>query len=368
MRIKIFTTAIAAALMFAAAQATAGPIGFYWTNGWTSPSNSGGGPNGTVNRIDANGANAQTIATLDASGQPLFRVTDVEIDQGRGRIYWNNWNSGATNSSANEAIYRANLNGSGQAVHSSSATTQSGFASGLHRIAVDSRNGDVYWTRGVSYANSPSGPEISKVDVNGANYTKLFGTGTNGWFTSGIAIDEVNSMVYWGDSGVVNRPPNGALNSMSTTGVGPTLLVPWGSGNGQGRSVALDMSAGASGTAFFSAWTTAGGVLNGPANGGGGIWSFDIATGLVSQILNAPNTGIPDIEVDAAGKRIYWTDYVAGTIMSSDYSGGNVMTEISGLLNPFGLALQLAAVPEPASILLFGLGLLGLGFARRPKN
>ena len=84
--------------------------------------------------------------------------------------------------------------------------------------------------------------------------------------------------------------------------------------------------------------------------------------------MNASNTGIPDIEVDAAGKRIYWTDYVAGTIMSADYSGGNVMTEITGRLNPFGLALHLAAVPEPASILLFGLSLLGLGFVRRPKK
>ena len=347
--------------MVMASGASAAVTQFYWTNGWTSPTNSGGGPPGTVNRVDAGGANPTLIATLDGFGNPLFRVADVEIDQTRGFLYWNNWNSGVTG--PNEAIYRSNLNGAGQVLFTSSNSANTGTASGLHRISIDETNGDVYYTRGVSYANG-NGPEVSRVDVNGANYVRLYGSPADGWFPSGIVVDPVNNKVYWGDSGVFDNNVGGAVNVMDMNGASPAELVPWGGGNGEGRSLALDLNAGPAGTVFFSSWTTAGGVLNGPQNGGGGIFAYDIASASVTQILNDPTTGIPDIEVDPFAQRIYWTDYVRGEIRSSNYDGTGLQIEVANLANPFGLALNI--IPAPSTVSLGAL--LAMGMLRRRRD
>jgi hypothetical protein len=320
-----------------------------------------------VNRIDANGANPLLIANQDAIGNPLWRVCDVELDRPRGYVYFNNWNSGVP--MAEEAIYRTGLSGAGQILFTSANSSNTGTASGLHRIAIEAADGDVYFTRGVSYANS-NGPEVSRVDVTGANYVKLYGTtdanGPHGWFTSGLDVDQVNGDIYWGDSGVIYNPPAGAANVMDNNGASPTELVPWGAGNGEGRSLAFDENVGVDGTLFFSAWTTAGGVFNGPQNGGGGIWSLDINSGLLTQILNDPTTGIPDIELDEADQRIYWTDYVRGEIRSSRYDGTDLQTEIANLSNPFGLALDV--VPEPSSVALACFALMPLGLPRRYRR
>ncbi len=79
---------------------------------------------------------------------------------------------------------------------------------------------------------------------------------------------------------------------------------------------------------------------------------FDINVGGAStQVLNDPTTGIPDIELDAANMRIYWTDYANGQINSASYNAtgnlGPITTEVSGLINPYGLAIELE-VGEPA--------------------
>lgn len=341
----------------------AAPARFYWTNGWTSPANSGNGPAGTVNRIDANGANPVVLATQGASGGQLWRVCDVELDQARQVIYFNNWNSGAP--VTDEGIYRTSLNGTGQVLFTTANSAGTGFDSGLHRISIDPANGDVYFTRGVSYANS-NGPEVSRVNVTGGGYTQLYGAPGDGWFTSGLDLDPATGDVYWGDSGVIYNPPAGAANVMDNNGANPTELVPWGGGNGQGRSLAFDGSVGLQGTLFYSAWTTAGGVFNGPQNGGGGIWSLDINSGVVTQLLNDPTTGIPDIEVDTIDQRLYWTDYVRGEIRSFKYDGTDMRTEISGLLNPFGLAIE--PVPEPSSLVLATLGIAVFGAAAWRKR
>ena len=104
----------------------------------------------------------------------------------------------------------------------------------------------------------------------------------------------------------------------------------------------------------------------GRADGAGGIWSYDIASGVVNQLLSDPSTGIPDIEVDPFAQRIYWTDYVRGEIRSSNYDGTGLQVEVANLLNPFGLALN-TAIPAPAACAA-GLGLMGLVGLRRRRH
>jgi len=82
----------------------------------------------------------------------------------------------------------------------------------------------------------------------------------------------------------------------------------------------------------------------GSPTSGGGIFVYDVINGGAPiQVLTDPLTGIPDIELDTANMRIYWTDYANGEIRSASYdAAGNLSpftSEISGLLNPFGLAL-----------------------------
>jgi hypothetical protein len=323
------------------AQASGGVKGFYWSNGWLAPI---GGPPGTVNYVTmSDGSDNTVLATAAASGAPLSRVTDVEADLQRNVLYFTNWRSRASN--ADEAIYRIGLDGSNQVLFSGASSSRTGFATGLHRLAVDPQNGDVYFTRAVSFAN-PN--EISKVDLSGT-YTHLIGA-NSGWFYSGIALDNTNGKVYFGDGGVlIYPPPNGALNVMTKTGASPAVLVPWGitgTSDGMGKTVAFDANAGSAGIVFFSGWRIAD-IFRGPGAGGtiGQIFAYDVGSGGLTRIYYDPGHGIPDIEVDPAAQRLYWTDYVRGEIRSSNYDGSGMVTEVSGLLNPFGLALDFNNAP-----------------------
>ena len=314
---------------------------FYWTNGWTSGPLAG--PQGTVNRVNADGSGGVVLATTAASGGPLYRVTDVEIDQARNAAYFTNWHSGTFNN-PDEAIYRTDLNGAGQILFSNASSSPSG-ASGLHRLAVDPANGDVYFTRAVSYANPG---EVSRVDVTGGAYAQLIGAAT-GWFFSGVALDNGNGLVYFGDGGVLVVPPiNGTLNVMTKAGAAPAVLEPWGAGNGMGKTIAFDGNAGVAGIAFYSGWFIAD-VFQGPAIGPGDIFAYDVNTGVSTLIYSDPG-GIPDIEVDSNTQRIYWTDYVRGEIRSADYNGANVAIEVSGLANPFGLALEFGVANDTLNV------------------
>lgn len=85
---------------------------------------------------------------------------------------------------------------------------------------------------------------------------------------------------------------------------------------------------------------------------GGGIWVYDIHTGIVTNVFPVnPNNGIPDVELDTANMRIYWTEFTNGQIQSADYDASgnlsNMTTELSGLANPFGLALGLIINQSP---------------------
>jgi hypothetical protein len=229
----------------------------------------------------------------------------------------------------------------------------------MHGIALDPANGVVYFTRGVSYADNNGGPEVSKINMDGTGYTRLNSSNTS-WFTSGIALDESNGIVYFGSPGVLNTGTGGAVNRVNTDGTGQVNNLVAHT-DGHGRSLALDADAG---LLFYSSWS-----IQSPSTGGG-IWMLDLAGGGPTQILSDPTTGIPDIELDPVNQRIYWTDFTRGQIRSADYNGANMTPLITGLTNPYGLALEFAPVPEPSTLVLFSVAMVGLAvqtFLRRQR-
>ena len=103
-------------------------------------------------------------------------------------------------------------------------------------------------------------------------------------------------------------------------------------GDGMGKTIAYDGSAGVAGTVFYSGWLIQD-VLQGPGdpNTLGEIYAYDVASGISTLIYSDPGHGIPDIEVNPINQRIYWTDYVRGEIRSADYNGANVAIEVVNL-------------------------------------
>ena len=309
---------------------------FYWseTIDWNAP-----GIGGQVYTADTA---TKTITQLTDDDSGFARIDDVEIDSVSNQLFWNNWASGFFNSSPAEGIYKSNLDGTGQIQVTGLAQSSSSAlgAAGHHGIALDPVNQDIYFTRGVSYANDISLGEVSKVKFDGSGYTKLDAAGDS-WFPSGIALDANTNTLYWGQPGFPFGAINGAINSMDTSGGSKMTLAPHT--DGQGRSLALDNN---NGLIFYSSWNPL------IPFSGGGIWVYDINTGIVTNVLPVNrNNGIPDVELDTANMRIYWTEFTNGQIQSADYDASgnlsNITTELDGLENPFGLALGLITNQSP---------------------
>ncbi len=78
---------------------------------------------------------------------------------------------------------------------------------------------------------------------------------------------------------------------------------------------------------------------------GGAVFVYDIGLNTETQIIPAagsdPDTGYWDIEIDPVGQRIWYTAPGAGEIRSAKFDGSDVQVELSGLSNPYGLALEL---------------------------
>ena len=309
----------------------AAPIGVYWTGRNTA----------TINEATVASNTSVLIANTGS------RLQDIDLDASTNTLYYADW--GPVGPPGLEGtVNRIQTDGSGNAV-----VLNTGDA--VHQLDLDFANNRLYFTRAVSYDNR----EISRVDMNGANYTQLHtggpGSGTNGWFYSGLAVDYANNDIYWGDIGILTPAPpaDGALNRMDINGVGPTTLVPHL--DGKGRGMALDT---VTQTLFYTSHDPQNPLL------GGGVFAYDIGTGVETQII-FDTSGYWDIEVDSIAQRIWWTDNSRGQIWSANYDGSAPVVELTGLTDVYGLALKFA--PEPSTGLLIGLSLIGLCM-RRQRN
>jgi len=300
------------------------------------------------------------IFTADSAGQNVLQLTsggfaridDVEIDPFAGKLWWNNWIPGAPNSGPTEGIYSSNLVGTGQTQLPGLVSSCGGFPSGLTGIVLDPANQRLFFARGVSYNNCDNG-EVSTINMDGSGLTQLDNTpGGDSWHPDGIELS--GNTLFWGNPGFFSGPAGGPVNSMLTDGTNQNInQLPHITGDG--RSLSLDA---AKGLLFYSSHDFQG------RSTGGAIFVF--AGGVSTQVLSDPSTGIPDIELDTANMRIYWTDYARGEIRSASYDAAGTLsgitTEVSALTNPYGLALEFVQVPvggtyipiDTASLLLAG--------------
>lgn len=312
---------ILAGLLTTAHRADAAVLNVYWTDR----------DNATLSVTSVPGG----VTTPLASG--FSRLQDVDLDANTNTLYFSDW--GPVGPPGGQgSVNRINTNGTGLATVLSTGDA-------VHQLALDPANQRLYFTRAVSYEDR----EISRVDYSGANYTVIHsgtGSGANGWFYSGLALDPANNLLYWGDPGILTPAPpaDGAVNRMTTTGGSPTTLV--AHLDGKGRGYALDQ---ASQTLFYTSHD-----FQTPASAGA-VFAYDIVNGIETQIVPTDTaTGYWDIEIDPYAQRIWWTAFGAGEIRSAKFDGSDVQVELSGLTNPYGLALEF--VPEPSGVILLGLG------------
>ena len=312
-----------AVILAAAGSVTASVNTVYWTdrNG------------GTVSATQV----ADGSTTVVASG--FARPQDVDLDSTAGVLYIAVWGPvGAPGGQG--TINRVNIDGTGLAT-----VLTTGDA--VHQLALDPATNRIYFTRAVSYDER----EISHVTTSGTNYTVLASSAVApfGWFQSGIALDTARNLLYWGDIGVINNPPNGSVNVMGTDGSAPTQLTPHV--DGRGRGFALDP---ASRTIFLTAHDPLSPTT------GGALYSYDIVAGTETLLINDPTTGYWDIEIDPYQRRIWWADAGRGEIRSAMFDGTDVVVELSGLTNPYGiaLALEVDAIPTLSEMGVVVLALL----------
>ena len=173
------------------------------------------------------------VTTIGGGTTPLVttgfsRLQDIDLDSSTGTLYFCDW--GPVGAPGNQgSINKINRDGTGLALVLGGAPV----GDAIHQLAIDEAAQIIYFTQAVSYDLR----EISRVGTNGMGYTVLFGGSGNppGWFYSGLAVDTVNSKLYWGDIGVTNYVvPHGAVNVMGTNGSTPTQLVPHVDGRGRG--------------------------------------------------------------------------------------------------------------------------------------
>ena len=144
----------------------------YWTDVGTS------GPNGRILRARRSGAAVETV--IDGLGNPV----GLALDPADGKLYW-------TDSQA-DAIYRSNLDGSGQ----ETLVEPSADVHAPVDIALDVQNGMMYWANGGDQGSSNG--SLARANTDGSSVEQIL-TGRDN--PTGIALDVDGGHVYWAERG-----------------------------------------------------------------------------------------------------------------------------------------------------------------------
>lgn len=282
--------------------------------------------NAVLNSTDLT-TSTTTPLTLPTGG----RLQDVDLDPTTGILYYADWGAPGFPGSQGTISEIPKIGGLPTFVCGPGTLRDA-----VHQLALDPANQQIYFTQAVSY----DGREVGRVDYGPGCTNRLTSTvinpdSSNGWFPSGLALDLVNDILYWGDPGVLIFPNNGSVNQMtaSTLSAGPLPIQLTPHVNGRGRGFALDP---VSQTIFLTSHDPS------TPGAGGSVFAYDIATGVETLIIGPDNkSGYWDIEIDPVSQRIWYTVFDSGQIRSANFDGSDVQIELSGLSNPYGLALDL---------------------------
>jgi len=139
-----------------------------------------------IKRVSKDGSDPEILF------EGLTAVGNIALDVPNGKVYWTNRSEGA--------VYRGNMDGSGSAEQIINTLELP------EGIAV---SGDKIYISDVQAP--PIGENIYEADLNGANL-EIFLGGSWGY---GLAVDEANGRLYFGDQGVFDNPNDNRLKSVS---------------------------------------------------------------------------------------------------------------------------------------------------------
>ena len=278
---------------------------------------------GFIRRVDVDGSNLADILPTDPIVEASKGDDDdddnsdprgIVLDQPNGRLFWTDMRGG---------VFRVNVDGSGAA-----------YVSGVV--------GDEFATQGIDY-NDPSGrvfyhtnttPNLRSVNADGTGESTVLASDIGG-FASGLVVNPAAGHVYWAAGGDIYRSN---LDGSSAVPILTSLDPP-------PRGLALHIP---EGRIYFTTGD------DGPAE----IRRVNM-DGTSNQLLHFIGDGTDffawGIGLDLANGYIYWTESQLQRIRRSNLDGSDVISVVTGLVSPYGLALESAPVGPIPTLSPWGL-------------
>ena len=254
---------------------------------------------GRIQRASLDGSNVEDLVTTG-----LISPRGLELDASAGKVYWID--------AGTDRIQRADLDGSNV-----EDLVTVGLVHAMS-LALDVAAGKMYW---VDFSTE----KIQRADLDGSNVEDLVTGGVGR--PEGLALDVPAGKMYWLSSSAdkIQRAnlDGSSVEDLVTVG----LNTP--------SALALDVSAGK------MYWTDSGTDKIQRANLDGSQIEDLVTAGLLQP---------EELELDVASGKMYWTDWITGKVQRANLDGSQVEDLATGLTNPFGLAVDIAATGRSAAV------------------